>query len=105
MEVLKLRIINKSQLKHLVNEFPDGGVVFTEYDPEYFTSEFMVTESPFSVKEVIPWNNEVQKYEWDIDIYDDSAQFAVFSNDDVLQMIQTLTAGLRIDLGDSVYML
>ena len=49
-----------------------GGIVFTEY-----TSDI---------------------YDWNIKEYSNDDLFAIFDNMDILQMIQTLTKGLKINL-------
>lgn len=58
----------------------------------------MVTDGDFGAKQVIPHDGEVFDFDWNIKEYMDNEQFAVFDNDDVLQMIQTLTSGLSIQL-------
>lgn len=85
-------------MKKMMEEFPNGGIVFAEYTPDILKSELMVTDSNFGATEVIPHNGEVFDFDWSIDEYRDNDQFAVFDNSDVLQMIQTLTSGLQIQL-------
>lgn len=81
-----------------MEEFPDGGIVFAEYTPDVFKSELMVTDGDFGAREVIPHDGEVFDFDWNIKEYSDDEKFAVFDNNDVLQMIQTLTSGLNIPL-------
>lgn len=81
-----------------MEEFPDGGIVFAEYTPDILKSELMVTDGDFGAREVIPHDGEVFDFDWNIKEYRADEQFAVFDNNDVLQMIQTLTSGLNIQL-------
>ena len=81
-----------------MEEFPVGGIVFAEYKPDVFTSELMVTDGDFGAREVIPRDGEIFDFDWNIKEYSDKDLFAVFDNNDVLQMIQTLTSGLKICL-------
>lgn len=93
-----MNIYNKTQIEELMEEYPDGGIVFAEYEPSVLTSNLMVTDGDFGATEVIPYEGEVFDFDWNIKEYKDSDLFAVFDNNDVLQMIQTLTRGLKIEL-------
>ena len=93
-----MKILTKKQMENLMEEFPDGGIVFAEYVPDVFKSELIVTDGDFGAREVIPHEGEVFDFDWNIKEYRDSDLFAVFDNNDVLQMIQTLTSGLKIEL-------
>lgn len=93
-----MQIYNTIEFKQLMKDFPDGGIVFAEYRPDVLTSELMVTDGDFGAREVIPYHGEVFDFDWNIKEYKDDELFAVFDNDDVLQMIQTLTSGLKIEL-------
>lgn len=93
-----MNIITKEQMRSLMEEYPDGGIVFAEYTPGVLTSSIMVTDGSFGAREVVPHEGEVFDWDWDIKEYKDSDLFAVFDNSDVLQMIQTLTSGLKIEL-------
>lgn len=84
----------------LMTQFSDGGIVFAEYKPHVITSELMVTDGDFGAREVIPHDGQVFDFDWNIEEYRDEDLFAIFDNNDVLQMIQTLTSGLRIPLKD-----
>ena len=95
-----MRILTTTQMKELIKEFPDGGIVFAEYVPNILASELMVTDGKFGAREVVPSDGDVFDFDWNIDEYKDEEQFAVFDNNDVLQMIQTLTSGLKIPLKD-----
>lgn len=93
-----MKILLKNQMEGLMEEFPNGGIVFAEYKPEVLMSELMVTDGDFGAREVIPHDGEVFDFDWNIGEYRENEQFAVFDNNDVLQMIQTLTSGLSIQL-------
>lgn len=43
-------------------------------------------------------HGEIFDYDWNIEECDDKDLLVVFDNNDILQMIQTLTKGLKIDL-------
>lgn len=96
-----MKILNKIQLEALMEEFIDGGIVFAEYSPDVLTSELMVTDGKFGATCVIPNHGEVFSFDWNIGEYNETDLFAVFDNNDVLQIIQTLTRGLKIDLLDN----
>lgn len=91
-----MKILSKIQMETLMQEFPNGGIVFAEYKPDVLSSELMVTDGDFGAREVIPHDGEVFDFDWNIGEYRDEDLFAVFDNSDVLQMIQTLTSGLKI---------
>ena len=93
-----MKILSKKQMKALMEDYPDGGIVFAEYTPDVLKSELMVTDGDFGAREVIPHHGEVFDFDWNIDEYSNGSMFAVFDNEDVLQMIQTLTSGLQIYL-------
>lgn len=95
-----MKILSKTQMETLMQEFSDGGIVFAEYKPSVLVSELMVTNGNFGAREVIPRDGEVFDFDWNIEEYRDEDLFAVFDNNDVLQMIQTLTSGLKIPLKD-----
>lgn len=92
-----MKIINTEQMRVLMDKFPDGGVVFAEYHPDVI-GELLVTDGDFGATQVIPWHGEVFDFDWNIGEYRDDELFMVFDNNDVLQMIQTLTRGLQIAL-------
>ena len=93
-----MKILSKNQFENLIEEFPDGGIVFAEYTPDILNSELMVTDGKFGARQVIPYHGEVFDFDWNIKEYKDNQLFAVFDNNDVLQMIQILTSGLQINL-------
>lgn len=93
-----MKILSKIQMKALMKEFPDGGIVFAEYRPDVIVSEIMVTDGDFGAREVLPHDGEVFDFDWNIEEYNDKDLFAIFDNNDILQMIQTLTSGLKIPI-------
>ena len=93
-----MKIYTKSQMKELMDEYPNGGIVFAEYEPHVITSSLMVTDGEFGATEIIPDDGEVFDFDWNIEEYRGNSLFAVYDNNDVLQMIQTLTKGLQINL-------
>ena len=93
-----MNIITKKQMEELMEEYPDGGIVFAEYRPSILASQLMVTDGEFGATEVVPYEGEVFDFDWNIKEYKDDALFSVFDNNDVLQMIQSLTRGLKIEL-------
>lgn len=93
-----MNIYNKKQMEEFMEEYPDGGIVFAEYQPSILASQLMITDGEFGATEVVPYEGEVFDFDWNIKEYKDDALFSVFDNNDVLQMIQTLTRGLKIEL-------
>ena len=83
-----------------MDDFIDGGIVFAEYEPDVLKSELMVTDGDFGATQVIPYHGEIFDFDWNINEYKDDDLFVVFDNNDILQMIKTLTSGLKIDLED-----
>ena len=84
----------KDDFKKLMQEYPEGGIVFSPFSD----ASIMVTDGSFGATEVVPYEGEVFDFGWNIDEYKDSDWFTVYDNNDVLQMIQTLTKGLKIPL-------
>lgn len=94
-----MRIVTKSQMIDLMDEFSDGGIVFAEYNPCVTASELLVTtDGRFGATNVVPEDGEVLDWDWNIGEYKDTDLFIIYDNNDVLQMIQTLTRGLKIKL-------
>ena len=93
-----MKILSKAKFESLMEKFPDGGIVFAEYEPHVLKSGLMVTDGDFGARQVIPYEGEVFDFDWNIGEYRADELFAVFDNNDVLQMIQTLTSGLQIEL-------
>lgn len=93
-----MKILKKCEFKNLMEDFLYGGIVFAEYQPDILKSSLMVTDGYFGAREVVPRDGEVFDFDWSIDEYRDGDLFAVFDNNDILQMIQTLTSGIKVDL-------
>ncbi len=93
-----MKILSKIQMKNLMEEFPDGGIVFEEYIPHIATTPIMVTDGSFGATYVSPVDGEIFDFDWNIEEYKDDSLFRVYDNNDVLQMIQVLTRGLKIEL-------
>ena len=95
-----MKIINKNEFKKLIEEYPDGEIVFAEYSPDIINSEIMVTDGDFGATCIIPHHGEVFNFDWNIEEYNMVDLFIIFDNADILQMIQILTSGLKIKLKD-----
>ncbi len=95
-----MRILNKAQFQKLMEEYPDGGIVFADYTPDCRVSDIMVTDGDFGATILEPMHGEVFDFDWNILEYTDDRQFIVYENNDVLQIIQTLVRGLKIELRD-----
>lgn len=95
-----MKILNKLQFEELIEQYPNGGIVFSEYKPDVLIGEIQVTDGYFGATCVVPNHGEVFDYDWNIGEYSPNELFAVFDNNDVLQMIKTLTSGLKIELED-----
>lgn len=93
-----MKILTKRQFLLLMEVFPNGGIVFAEYTPDILKSPLMVTDGDFGAREVIPVDGEVFDFDWNINEFSEDELFAVYDNNDVLQMVQTLTSGLQINL-------
>ena len=93
-----MKIFKKREFESLMEDFPDGGIVFAEYEPDVLQSPLMVTDGDFGAREVIPRDGEVFDFDWNIKEYRNDDLFAVFDNNDILQMIQTLVSGIKVDL-------
>ena len=93
-----MKIFKKREFESLMEDFPDGGIVFAEYEPDVLKSSLMVTDGDFGAREVIPRDGEVFDFDWNISEYRNDDSFAVFDNNDILQMIQTLVSGIKVDL-------
>ena len=95
-----MKIMNANEFKKLMEEYADGGIVFAEYSPDIIKSEIMVTDGDFGATCLVPYHGEVFDFDWNIEEYQDKELFIIFDNNDILQMIQTLTIGLKIELKD-----
>lgn len=92
-----MKLYTVTEFKELIKAYPNGGVVFTEYDQP---QDLLVTDGFFGATNVVPYDGQI--FDWDFNIAEyvenNNPQFAVYDNADVLQMIQTLTRGLKIPL-------
>lgn len=86
--------LTKQQFKELMKEFPNGGIPFLDND-----SSVLVTDGDFGATLLVPTvDGEVFDFDWNIEEYSDDKEFYVLDYADILQIIQTLTKGLRIQL-------
>ena len=84
----------KQQFKELMKEFPNGGIPFLDGD-----NSVLVTDGNFGATLHVPTEDgEVFDFDWNIEEYSDDDEFYVLDYADILQIIQTLTKGLRIQL-------
>lgn len=90
-----MKIINKIEFKKLMEKYPDGGIVFSDFDRP---DDIHVTDGDFGATVMRPYDGEVFDYDWNIMEYEDNDKFLIFDNNDVLQMIQTLVSRLKINL-------
>ena len=49
-----MKILQKWEFEDLMKEFPHGGIVFAEYEPDVLKSALLVTDGDFGAREVIP---------------------------------------------------
>jgi hypothetical protein len=91
------KLLSKNEFKELMRQHPEGGIVFAE-DPKW--NDVHVTDGDFGATVISPLHGEIFDYDWNIEEYGDDEMFIVFDNDDILQMIQILTKGLKINLKD-----
>lgn len=90
--------LTKQQLKELMKEFPNGGIPFLDGDSASGGS-VLVTDGDFGATLLVPTvDGEVFDFDWNIEEYSDDKEFYVLDYADILQIIQTLTKGLRIQL-------
>lgn len=89
-------IISKEEMRKLIHKYPNGGVVFAEYRPD-IVGEIMTTDGEFGATCIVPFHGEVYDWDWNIKEYRSDDQFVIFDNVDILQMIQTLTKGLKLE--------
>lgn len=90
--------LTKQQFKELMKEFPNGGIPFLDGDSASGGS-VLVTDGDFGATLLVPTvDGEVFDFDWNIEEYSDDKEFYVLDYADILQIIQTLTKGLRIQL-------
>ena len=89
-----MTMMTKQQFKELMKEFPNGGIPFLDGD-----NSVLVTDGNFGATCLVPTvDGEVFDFDWNIEEHSDDDEFYVLDYSDVLQIIQTLTKGLRIQL-------
>lgn len=85
--------LTKQQFKELMKEFPNDGIPFLD------GNSVLVTDGDFGATCLVPTaDGDVFDYDWNIEEYSDNDGFYVLDYADILQIIQTLTKGLRIQL-------
>lgn len=93
-----MTMMTKQQFKELMKEFPNGGIPFLDDDYADGNS-VLVTDGDFGATFLVPTvDGEVFDFDWNIEEYSDDEEFYVLDYADILQIIQTLTKGLRIQL-------
>lgn len=89
--------LTKQQFKELMKEFPNGGIPFLDGDSG--GGSVLVTDGDFGATCLVPTaDGEVFDFDWNIEEYSDDKEFYILDYADILQIIQTLTKGLRIQL-------
>lgn len=90
--------LKKQQLKELMKEFPNGGIPFLDENCADGNS-VLVTDGDFGATFLVPTvDGDVFDFDWNIEEYRNDDEFYVLDYADILQIIQTLTKGLRIQL-------
>lgn len=93
-----MTIILKKQFAEIIEQHPNGGIVFAELDSSYNPGEIMVTDGEFGATCLVPHEGEVFDLDWNIKECFDDDTFAIYDHTDILQMIQTLTKSLELRL-------
>lgn len=89
-----MKKLTKQQFKEVMKEFPNGGIPFLDGD-----NRVLVTDGNFGATFLVPTEDgEVFDFDWNIEEHSDDDEFCVLDYSDILQIIQTLTKGLRICL-------
>lgn len=89
-----MKILTVKQFKNLLENNPDKRYAFVWYTPDAMASELMVTDYyGYGVTNVIPFHGDVLHWDFNINGYSDESKelFMVFDNNDIAQMIQTLS--------------
>lgn len=90
--------LTKQQFKELMSKFPNGGIPFLDENCADGNS-VLVTDGDFGATFLVPTvDGDVFDFDWNIEEYRDDDEFYVLDYADILQIIQTLTKGLRIQL-------
>lgn len=93
-----MTIIDKRRFIEIIKQHPNGGIVFAELDSSNNPGEIMVTDGEFGATCLVPHEGEVFDWDWNIKECSDDDLFAIYDNNDILQMIQTLTKFLNLEL-------
>lgn len=93
-----MTIVNKGQLQSMLEDKPNGGVIFCQYLDGCIDYDVHISDGTFGATTLIPENGEIIDYDWSINEYEDDDKFAVFSPTDIMKMIQLLVKGLDIPL-------
>lgn len=95
-----MKVVNKEQLKELLNRNPNGGIVFAESSINGIISSVIhVSAGTFGAYDLTPDAEylDIDAWDWNIDEYQKDEHFVVFDNNDILGMIQILTTNLTIN--------
>ena len=96
-----MKTVNKKEFLELMKLYPNGGIVFSDIRfPGLTMGDLMVTNGDFGATLVVPCQGEVYDFDWNIAEYKDDDYFIILDNNDILQIIQTLTKGIRIEMID-----
>ena len=98
-----MKIVNKQQLKEILMAKPNGGVIFSDYEPNVYNCNFdiSVNDLCFGARQLFPEpfaDFPELPYDWNIEEYDEEAQFVVLENEDILYLIKNLTIGLNVTM-------
>ena len=93
-----MQIMTKREFQTLIEKRQCGGIVFTELDKYRTGDRLMVTDGCFGATCVKPEGGRVIDWDWNIRDASDDDLFAIYDNNDILLMIQTLTKCLEFDL-------
>ena len=93
-----MKIVNKTEFEELMKEYPNGGIVFAEHKWNAYALDLMVTSGEFGARCVVPSDDGIYSFDWNIKEYKDNELFVVYDNNDILQMIQTLVSGLKLGI-------
>lgn len=97
-----MKIVNKKEMEKLINNNPDGGVVFSDYDSVTDETNVLVSDGIFGATELNPrvWGDgELFDFDWNVSEYRNDELFVVFEREDIVQMIELLERGLEINNG------
>ena len=78
-----MKIITKAEFKKLMESYPNGGIVFSDYEYGNLVGEIHITDGSFGARTLVPEDGEVFDYDWSIGEYGDDELFAVLDNNDI----------------------